>query len=120
VARWRALLRLFHSKAFKLDRLTVLWARTVLLRFPSPVGVNGRLVLVGDRVKIPRRGKKMPAVKPCRFRNSRQLGQWPMLSSTHVLSEGPGRNPKSYSCEFGLDLSLTQSRLLAAICRMSA
>ena len=51
---YHALLRLFHSTAVKLDRLTALWAHTVLLLFPSPVRVNGRLVLVG---------KKMPAVK---------------------------------------------------------
>jgi len=60
---YHALLRLFHSTAVKLDRLTALWAHTVLLLFPSPVRVNSRLVLVGDGVKIPKRGKKMPAVK---------------------------------------------------------
>jgi hypothetical protein len=60
---YHALLRLFHSTAVKLDQLTALWAHTVLLLFPSPVRVNSRLVLVGDGVKIPKRGKKMPAVK---------------------------------------------------------
>jgi len=35
----------------------------VLQLFPSPVRVNGRLVLVGDGIKAPKRGKKMPAVK---------------------------------------------------------
>src|SRR5215471_10884884 len=60
---YHALLRLFHSTAVKLDRLTALWAHAVLLLFPSPVRVNRRLVLVGDGVKIPKRGKKMPAVK---------------------------------------------------------
>src|SRR5215813_3463404 len=59
---YHALLRLFHSTAVKLDRLTALWAHTVLLLFPSPVRVNGRLVLVGDGVNIPMRGKKMPTV----------------------------------------------------------
>src|SRR6516162_2748392 len=60
---YHALLRLFHGTAVKLDQLTALWAHTVLLLFPSPVRVNSRLVLVGDGVKIPKRGKKMPAVK---------------------------------------------------------
>jgi hypothetical protein len=58
-----ALLRLFHSSAVKLDRLTALWVHTVLLLFPSPVRVNGPLVPVGDGVKIPKRGKKVPGVK---------------------------------------------------------
>jgi hypothetical protein len=53
----------FHSSGVKLDRLTVLWAQAVLRLFLSPVRVNGRLVLVGDGIKAPKRGKKMPAVK---------------------------------------------------------
>jgi hypothetical protein len=57
------LLAHFHSTGVKLDRLTALWSAAVLQLFPSPVSVNGRLVLVGDGVKIPKRGKKMPGVK---------------------------------------------------------
>jgi DDE superfamily endonuclease len=57
------LLAHFHSTGVKLDRLTALWSAAVLQLFPSPVRVNGRLVLVGDGVKIPKRGKKMPGVK---------------------------------------------------------
>jgi DDE superfamily endonuclease len=53
----------FHSSGVKLDRLSVLWAQAVLRLFLSPVRVNGRLVLVGDGIKAPKRGKKMPAVK---------------------------------------------------------
>jgi hypothetical protein len=53
----------FHSSGIKLDRLSALWAQAVLKLFPSPVWVNGRLVLVGDGIKAPKRGKKMPAVK---------------------------------------------------------
>src|ERR1700736_5192066 len=56
------LLKNFHSSGLKLDRLSALWAQAVLRLFPSPLRVNGRLVLVGDG-KIPKRGKKMPAVK---------------------------------------------------------
>jgi hypothetical protein len=40
-----------------------LWAQAVLRLFPSLVWVNGRLVLVGDGIKAPKRGKKMPGVK---------------------------------------------------------
>ena len=57
------LLKNFHSSALKLDRLSALWAQAVLRLFPSPLRVNGRLVLVGDGIKIPKRGRKMPAVK---------------------------------------------------------
>jgi hypothetical protein len=57
------LLDSFHSPAIKLEAMTQLWARVVLRCFPGVVRVNGRLVLVGDGIKIPKRGRKMPAVK---------------------------------------------------------
>jgi len=53
----------FHSGAIKLDRLSALWTQAVLRLFPGPLRVNGRLVLVGDGIKIGKRGKKMPGVK---------------------------------------------------------
>src|SRR5579863_4739931 len=48
----------FHSSGVKLDRLSVLWAQAVLRLFPSPVRVNGRLVLVGDGIKAPSAARK--------------------------------------------------------------
>jgi hypothetical protein len=42
---YNLLLDHFHSSGIKLDRLS---AQAVLRLFPSPVYVNGRLVLVGD------------------------------------------------------------------------
>ena len=53
----------FHSKGIKLDQMTALWTQTVVRLFPRKVEVNGRLVLVGDGIKIGKRCKKMPAVK---------------------------------------------------------
>jgi hypothetical protein len=53
----------FHSPAVKLDRLAALWTQVVLRLFPQPLRVNGRCVVVGDGIKIPKRGRKMPAVK---------------------------------------------------------
>ena len=60
---YRHLLDNFHSKGIKLDKMTALWTQTVVRLFPRKVEVNGRLVLVGDGIKIGKRGKKMPAVK---------------------------------------------------------
>ena len=57
------LLDCFHSPAIHLESITQLWARLVLRCFPGLLRVNGRLVLVGDGIKIPKRGRKMPAVK---------------------------------------------------------
>jgi hypothetical protein len=53
----------FHSSAVKLDRLTALWGKLALRLFAHPLRVNGRYVLVGDGIKIPKCGRKMPAVK---------------------------------------------------------
>jgi len=60
---YNKLLDNFHSSAVKLDQLSALWTQAVLRLFPHPLRVNGRRVLVGDGIKIPKRGKKMPGVK---------------------------------------------------------
>ncbi len=39
------------------------WVQVVIKLFPSLLKVNGRLVLVGDGIKVPKQGRKMPAVK---------------------------------------------------------
>jgi len=57
------LLDSFHSTAIKLDAMIRLWPRVVLRCFPGVLRVGGRLVLVGDGIKVPKRGRKMPAVK---------------------------------------------------------
>lgn len=57
------LLDSFHSSAIKLAAMTSLWTQVVLRCFPGLVRVNGRLVLVGDGIKVAKRGRKMPAVK---------------------------------------------------------
>jgi len=60
---YNKLLDSFHSSAVKLDRLSALWTQAVLRLFPQPLLVNGRRVLLGDGIKIPKCGKKMPGVK---------------------------------------------------------
>jgi len=60
---YNKLLDNFHSRGVQLDRLAALWTQAALRLFPDPVRVNGRRVLVGDGIKIPKCGKKMPAVK---------------------------------------------------------
>ena len=57
------LIRNLHSSAVRLDELIALWTRAVLRLFPSPLRVNDRLVIVGDGIKVPKRGRKMPGVK---------------------------------------------------------
>jgi hypothetical protein len=60
---YNKLLDSFHSRAVKLDQLTAVWTQAVLRLFPEPLRVNGRRVLVGDGIKVAKRGRKMPAVK---------------------------------------------------------
>jgi hypothetical protein len=58
------LLDFFHSPALDLERLTLLW-KDLALRCCEPflVTFNQRLVILGDGIKIPKSGFKMPAVK---------------------------------------------------------
>ena len=57
------LLDFFHSKAVDPDALCRCWVQTVFARLPGIHRVNGRPVLLGDGLKIPKRGRQMPAVK---------------------------------------------------------
>jgi hypothetical protein len=57
------ILDFFHGTGLKLDELTPLWTKTVLKLFPNILRVNGRLLLVGDGIKVAKEGRKMPAVK---------------------------------------------------------
>ena len=49
----------FHSTGISMDKMSTLWARVVLRLFQDPLRVNGRLVLVGDGIKVPKSGKKI-------------------------------------------------------------
>ncbi len=57
------LLDSLHSTGVKLDTLSATWTKVVLRVFPGLVRVNGRLVLVGDGIKVGKQGRKMPGVK---------------------------------------------------------
>ena len=56
------LLDFFHSPALDLDHLTRLWTQRALTLFPVH-RFAGKPVLLGDGIKIPKSGRKMPAVK---------------------------------------------------------
>ena len=60
---YNKLLDNFHSTAVKPDKISALWGQVALRLFSNPLRVNGRLVLVGDGIKVAKCGKKMPAVK---------------------------------------------------------
>jgi hypothetical protein len=61
---YQCFLDFFHSNAIKLDQLTRIWV-SICLRIFSDflVIVNGRIVLLADGIKVPKAGRKMPAVK---------------------------------------------------------
>lgn len=59
---YHSLLNMFHSKAIKLEVLTSLWVKLAVKLF-SPVYSNGYVVMIADGIKIPKEGRKMPAVK---------------------------------------------------------
>jgi hypothetical protein len=56
------LLHLFHSPGLDLERLSALWIALVRRLF-TPLRVGERLVVVADGLKVPKEGRKMPAVK---------------------------------------------------------
>jgi len=60
--KYRRLLYFFHSPALHLQKLTALWVRLALRLF-WPVTFGDYILLIADGLKIPKEGKKMPAVK---------------------------------------------------------
>jgi len=60
---YERLLGFFHSSALNPDRLAQVWTALILKIHPGILRVNGRIVLVADGLKVPKTGKKMPAVK---------------------------------------------------------
>lgn len=56
------LLHLFHSSALKLDRLTARWTSWCRQAFPALM-VGPYRVCIADGLKVPKEGRKMPAVK---------------------------------------------------------
>ena len=58
-----SLIRFFHSTAIDPYRLAQLWVKIALRVFPSVFRFNGRLVLLGDGIKVSKSGRKMPGVK---------------------------------------------------------
>jgi hypothetical protein len=57
------LLDFFHCTALNIGGLTRCWVNSVVTLFPGVLTKNGRLLIVGDGLKIPKSGKKMPGVK---------------------------------------------------------
>jgi len=57
------LLDFYHSSAVNIGRLTFLWTAMVLQWNQLLVSVNGRIILVGDGIKVAKSGRNMPGVK---------------------------------------------------------
>lgn len=62
-ASYDRLLDFFHSPAVNVVNLTGQWVRTAFNIFPGILTVNGRVLIVGDGLKVAKSGRKMPAVK---------------------------------------------------------
>lgn len=57
------ILDFFHSKSLNIEKLTRVWCSVVCNCHPGILRFNGKPVLVGDGIKTPKSGRKMPAVK---------------------------------------------------------
>ena len=57
------LLDFLHSPSLSVDKLARLWTALVVANHPRLLRVNGRIVVLGDGIKVPKAGRKMPGVK---------------------------------------------------------
>lgn len=60
---YTCMLNIFYSNAVDLNKLKKLWVRLILTKFTSILRINGRLLIIGDGIKVAKEGKKMPGVK---------------------------------------------------------
>ncbi len=58
-ACYERILGFFHSTALDLDKLTQLWVTVIQNVQPGILQINGRRVIVGDGIKVPKSGKKI-------------------------------------------------------------
>jgi hypothetical protein len=61
-AHYTTLLKFFRSTSFDLDTLYRKLI-TVLLKILPPKTIDGRVILVGDHIKISKEGRRMPAIE---------------------------------------------------------
>jgi hypothetical protein len=59
---YTAMLSFFRAQSWKLDSIMRRWWQIVLERC-IPIEIDGRLVLVGDGIKVSKEAEKMPGVK---------------------------------------------------------
>ena len=57
------MLDFLHSGALDVALLTRIWTKLVLSAHPGLLRFNGRVVIVGDGIKVAKSGRKMPGVK---------------------------------------------------------
>jgi hypothetical protein len=74
---YRRLLYVCHTPGLQLEVLSASWVRLVLKLF-TPLRLGGRVVMIGDGLKVGKEGKKMPAVNP---KNSRGVKK----ESVHIV-----------------------------------
>jgi len=81
-----ALIHNVHSEGINVPSLAALWGRVVMPRLfgDRQVRVGGRRVLVGDGLKKPKRGRKMPAVKNV-HQESENKAEYTMAHSFQVV-----------------------------------
>lgn len=56
------ILDFFHSTAINIDLLRVSWAN-ILVTSGEAFKINGRVIIIGDGIKVSKEGRKMPGVK---------------------------------------------------------
>jgi hypothetical protein len=97
--KYRRLLHFFHSPALPLQKLTALWVQ-LAFRWFSPVTFGGYALLIADGLKVPKEGKKMPAVKslPQESENDSKAAFIWAIPCRRSDGSCTGRSARSFTC----------------------
>lgn len=79
---YELLLRFFRTSAWSIDSLLSHWAMMVVNLYPI-IKFNGRLLLIGDGIKVCKEAKKMPGVKRL-HQDSENSGKGEYIDGHHI------------------------------------
>ena len=119
-AFYRSFLRLFRCAGIDVGTLSDAWTKVVFSAFDKAIfQVDGRPIIVADGLKVPKEGRRMPAVKSLHQESSNNSKpEWimgHMFQSIAVIVEGIGRLfavPLSSRIHEGLRVSNLEQKTL--------
>jgi hypothetical protein len=94
---YETMLHFFRSQAFNLQKIKSKW-QDIVLKYISPVVMDGHIILIGDHIKVAKEARYMPGVK-----------------KLHQDSENVGKSEYIFGHQFGIIGILAEGKTMQCI-----